>query len=152
MCPCALHCDHPLLLSGSHTEDTSLWGNKALFTFSNTQHLFTVFLTGCVCVQRGGSPRDQNLHGEPQRRTDPGDDQVQQVLVSLLFPSILGSPTLHSLDFPAILSFRYPHLCDLVQHFFPPLCGGSEAVECPDFSSATYWKEPLPPLDLDALL
>ncbi|XP_033822825.1 phosphatidate phosphatase LPIN3-like [Periophthalmus magnuspinnatus] len=46
----------------------------------------------------------------------------------------------------------YPHLCELVEHFFPPLCTGSEVLDCPDFSSATYWKEPLPPLDLDALL
>ncbi|XP_020786569.2 phosphatidate phosphatase LPIN2-like isoform X2 [Boleophthalmus pectinirostris] len=46
----------------------------------------------------------------------------------------------------------YPHLCELVEHFFPSLCTGAEVLDCPDFSSATYWKEPLPPLDLDALL
>ncbi|KAK7916120.1 hypothetical protein WMY93_011881 [Mugilogobius chulae] len=46
----------------------------------------------------------------------------------------------------------YTHLCELVEHFFPSLCIGSEVLDCPDFSSATYWKEPLPELDLDALL
>ncbi|XP_072315614.1 phosphatidate phosphatase LPIN3 [Eucyclogobius newberryi] len=46
----------------------------------------------------------------------------------------------------------YTHLCELVEYFFPSLFIGSEVLDCPDFSSATYWKEPLPPLDLDELL
>ncbi|XP_077458903.1 phosphatidate phosphatase LPIN2 isoform X2 [Stigmatopora argus] len=47
----------------------------------------------------------------------------------------------------------YSHLGGLVEHFFPALDGsGSIAFVCPEFSSVTYWKEPLPQLDLDTLL
>ncbi|XP_077583061.1 phosphatidate phosphatase LPIN2 isoform X2 [Stigmatopora nigra] len=47
----------------------------------------------------------------------------------------------------------YSHLGELVEHFFPALDGsGSIAFVCPEFSSVTYWKEPLPQLDLDTLL
>ncbi|XP_054472188.1 zgc:123305 isoform X2 [Anoplopoma fimbria] len=49
----------------------------------------------------------------------------------------------------------YSHLSELVEHFFPTLSVGgstSYALDCPDFSSFSYWKEPLPELDLDALL
>ncbi|XP_034725100.1 phosphatidate phosphatase LPIN2-like isoform X6 [Etheostoma cragini] len=49
----------------------------------------------------------------------------------------------------------YSHLSELVEHFFPMLSVGgstSSALDCPDYSSFSYWKEPLPELDLDALL
>uniref|UniRef100_A0A3B4XMZ5 phosphatidate phosphatase n=2 Tax=Seriola lalandi dorsalis TaxID=1841481 RepID=A0A3B4XMZ5_SERLL len=49
----------------------------------------------------------------------------------------------------------YNHLSELVEHFFPVLCAegnGSSAFDCPDYSSFSYWKEPLPELDLDSLL
>ncbi|XP_071350188.1 phosphatidate phosphatase LPIN2 isoform X3 [Trachinotus anak] len=49
----------------------------------------------------------------------------------------------------------YNHLSELVEHFFPVLCAegsASSAFDCPDYSSFSYWKEPLPELDLDALL
>ncbi|CAL9704199.1 unnamed protein product [Knipowitschia caucasica] len=46
----------------------------------------------------------------------------------------------------------YPRLCEQVEHFFPPICGGVDVLQCPDFSSATYWKQPLPAFDLDVLL
>ncbi|XP_057702325.1 phosphatidate phosphatase LPIN2-like isoform X1 [Corythoichthys intestinalis] len=47
----------------------------------------------------------------------------------------------------------YSHLGELVEHFFPALDGsGSFAFACPEFSSVTYWKEPLPELDLETLL
>ncbi|KAM9361200.1 phosphatidate phosphatase LPIN2 [Symphorus nematophorus] len=49
----------------------------------------------------------------------------------------------------------YSHLSELVEHFFPMLSvegSTSSAFDCPDYSSVSYWKEPLPELDLDALL
>ncbi|XP_041836441.1 zgc:123305 isoform X2 [Melanotaenia boesemani] len=49
----------------------------------------------------------------------------------------------------------YSHLSELVEHFFPMLSvegSTSSALDCPDYSSFSYWKEPLPELDLDALL
>nr|XP_046240281.1 phosphatidate phosphatase LPIN2-like isoform X2 [Scatophagus argus] len=49
----------------------------------------------------------------------------------------------------------YSHLSELVEHFFPMLSvEGStcSVLECPEYSSFSYWKEPVPELDLDALL
>ncbi|XP_056293366.1 phosphatidate phosphatase LPIN2-like isoform X2 [Pseudoliparis swirei] len=49
----------------------------------------------------------------------------------------------------------YSHLSELVEHFFPALSVGgstSTALDCPEYSSFSFWKEPLPELDLDALL
>ncbi|XP_072238656.1 phosphatidate phosphatase LPIN3 isoform X2 [Leuresthes tenuis] len=49
----------------------------------------------------------------------------------------------------------YSHLSELVEHFFPMRSaeGGTASVlDCPDYSSFSYWKEPLPKLDLDTLL
>nr|CBN80930.1 Lipin-3 [Dicentrarchus labrax] len=49
----------------------------------------------------------------------------------------------------------YSHLSGLVEHFFPVLSvegSTSSALDCPEYSSFSYWKEPLPELDLDALL
>ncbi|XP_035006034.1 phosphatidate phosphatase LPIN2 isoform X1 [Hippoglossus stenolepis] len=49
----------------------------------------------------------------------------------------------------------YCHLSELVEHFFPVLSAEgslSSAFEYPEYSSFSYWKEPLPELDLDALL
>ncbi|KAM4613399.1 phosphatidate phosphatase LPIN2 isoform 2-T2 [Polymixia lowei] len=46
----------------------------------------------------------------------------------------------------------YNHLSELVEHFFPVLSVGDSAFDCPDYSHFSYWREPLPPLDLDALL
>lgn len=50
---------------------------------------------------------------------------------------------------------RYCHLSELVEHFFPMLSiedSASSALACPEYSSFSYWKEPLPQLDLDTLL
>lgn len=50
---------------------------------------------------------------------------------------------------------RYCHLSELVEHFFPMLTiedSASSALTCPEYSSSSYWKEPLPELDLDMLL
>ncbi|XP_029357392.1 phosphatidate phosphatase LPIN2 [Echeneis naucrates] len=49
----------------------------------------------------------------------------------------------------------YSHLSELVEHFFPLLCAegnASSAFACPDYSSFSYWKQPLPELDLESLL
>lgn len=49
----------------------------------------------------------------------------------------------------------YSHLSELVEHFFPELAveGSSySTVDCPEYSSVSFWKEPLPALDLEALL
>uniref|UniRef100_A0A3Q0SDY7 phosphatidate phosphatase n=1 Tax=Amphilophus citrinellus TaxID=61819 RepID=A0A3Q0SDY7_AMPCI len=49
----------------------------------------------------------------------------------------------------------YSRLSEMVEHFFPLLTAEgstSSVLDCPDFSSFSYWKEPLPKLDLDALL
>ncbi|XP_021176159.2 zgc:123305 isoform X3 [Fundulus heteroclitus] len=49
----------------------------------------------------------------------------------------------------------YNHLSGLVEHLFPMLSADGSNVsvlDCPDYSSFSYWKEPLPKLDLDALL
>ncbi|XP_044036754.1 phosphatidate phosphatase LPIN2-like isoform X2 [Siniperca chuatsi] len=49
----------------------------------------------------------------------------------------------------------YSHLSELVEHFFPMLSvegSTSSTLDCPEYSSFSYWKEPLPELDLDALL
>ncbi|XP_070758044.1 phosphatidate phosphatase LPIN2 [Enoplosus armatus] len=49
----------------------------------------------------------------------------------------------------------YSHLSELVEHFFPMLSvegSTSSALDCPEYSSFSYWREPLPELDLDALL
>ena len=52
-------------------------------------------------------------------------------------------------------SCRYSHLSELVEHFFPMLSIGgstSSALDCPEYSSCSYWRDLLPELDLDALL
>ncbi|XP_034540441.1 phosphatidate phosphatase LPIN2-like isoform X2 [Notolabrus celidotus] len=49
----------------------------------------------------------------------------------------------------------YSHLSELVEHFFPmPSVEGSRssALDCPEYSSFSFWKEPLPDLDLNALM
>ncbi|XP_061583774.1 phosphatidate phosphatase LPIN2-like isoform X2 [Cololabis saira] len=49
----------------------------------------------------------------------------------------------------------YSHLSELVEHFFPMLSVESStscSVDCPDYSSVSYWKDPLPELDLDSLV
>ncbi|XP_034022928.1 phosphatidate phosphatase LPIN2-like isoform X2 [Thalassophryne amazonica] len=49
----------------------------------------------------------------------------------------------------------YSHLSEAVEHFFPFICvepSTSSALDCPDYSYFSYWKEPLPELDLDTLL
>ncbi|XP_074532930.1 phosphatidate phosphatase LPIN2 isoform X2 [Halichoeres trimaculatus] len=49
----------------------------------------------------------------------------------------------------------YCHLSELVEHFFPLLSAEgswSFALDCPEYSSFSYWKEPLPELDLNALM
>ncbi|XP_061731401.1 zgc:123305 isoform X1 [Nerophis ophidion] len=47
----------------------------------------------------------------------------------------------------------YCHLGELVEHFFPALDGsGPSAFLCPEFSSFSFWREPLTHLDLDTLL
>ncbi|XP_067359462.1 phosphatidate phosphatase LPIN2-like isoform X1 [Channa argus] len=47
----------------------------------------------------------------------------------------------------------YSHLSEMVEHFFPALHSStSSAFDCPEYSSFSYWKEPLPEVDLNALL
>lgn len=49
----------------------------------------------------------------------------------------------------------YNNLSEVVEHFFPELNvegSASCAFHCPEFSTFSFWKEPLPELDLDALL
>ncbi|KAM9859853.1 phosphatidate phosphatase LPIN2 [Aulostomus maculatus] len=49
----------------------------------------------------------------------------------------------------------YDHLSELVEHFFPTAAverNLSCAFHHPEFSTFSYWKEPLPELDLDSLL
>ncbi|CAJ1051577.1 phosphatidate phosphatase LPIN2-like isoform X1 [Xyrichtys novacula] len=49
----------------------------------------------------------------------------------------------------------YSHLSELVEHFFPMLSvEGSKSfiLDCPEYSSFSYWKEPLPEVDMNALL
>uniref|UniRef100_A0A8C7VL72 phosphatidate phosphatase n=1 Tax=Oncorhynchus mykiss TaxID=8022 RepID=A0A8C7VL72_ONCMY len=52
-----------------------------------------------------------------------------------------------------IFSSRYTHLSELVEHFFPMISedGRSSSFDCPEFSHFSYWREPLPPLDLSTL-
>uniref|UniRef100_A0A6Q2YS83 phosphatidate phosphatase n=1 Tax=Esox lucius TaxID=8010 RepID=A0A6Q2YS83_ESOLU len=47
----------------------------------------------------------------------------------------------------------YTHLGELVEHFFPMISqdGWSSSFDCPEYSHFSYWREPLPPLDLSAL-
>uniref|UniRef100_A0A3Q3KQA2 phosphatidate phosphatase n=1 Tax=Monopterus albus TaxID=43700 RepID=A0A3Q3KQA2_MONAL len=49
----------------------------------------------------------------------------------------------------------YSHLSEVVEHFFPVLSvkgSVSSSFHCPEYSSFSFWKVPLPELDLDALL
>lgn len=49
----------------------------------------------------------------------------------------------------------YCHLSEVVEHFFPMLAfegNMSCTLKCPEYSNSSYWREPLPELDLDALL
>ncbi|XP_037535151.1 phosphatidate phosphatase LPIN2 [Nematolebias whitei] len=49
----------------------------------------------------------------------------------------------------------YHHLSEMVEHFFPMLLidgSTSSVLDCPEYSSFSYWKEPLPDVDLDNLL
>uniref|UniRef100_A0A4W5R099 phosphatidate phosphatase n=1 Tax=Hucho hucho TaxID=62062 RepID=A0A4W5R099_9TELE len=47
----------------------------------------------------------------------------------------------------------YTHLSELVEHFFPMISedGRLSSFDCPEFSHFSYWREPLPPLDLSTL-
>ncbi|KAG7494212.1 hypothetical protein JOB18_026126 [Solea senegalensis] len=54
-----------------------------------------------------------------------------------------------------VIKSSYSHLTELVEHFFPMFsakASTSFAFEFPEYSSFSYWKQPLPDLDLDALL
>ncbi|CAG12378.1 unnamed protein product, partial [Tetraodon nigroviridis] len=44
----------------------------------------------------------------------------------------------------------YSHLSELVEHFFPLVYtkGSSCALQCPEYSTVTFWRDPLPELDL----
>uniref|UniRef100_A0A7N6APG7 phosphatidate phosphatase n=1 Tax=Anabas testudineus TaxID=64144 RepID=A0A7N6APG7_ANATE len=48
----------------------------------------------------------------------------------------------------------YSHLSEMVEHFFPVLSAGgnTSSFDCPEYSSFSYWKEPLPEVDLNTLL
>ncbi|KAF4111808.1 hypothetical protein G5714_006603 [Onychostoma macrolepis] len=47
----------------------------------------------------------------------------------------------------------YSHLSELVDHFFPFICKDpATSFDCPEFSHFSYWREPLPPLDLADLI
>ncbi|XP_028667931.1 phosphatidate phosphatase LPIN3-like [Erpetoichthys calabaricus] len=45
----------------------------------------------------------------------------------------------------------YSHLSELVEHIFPHHKPGQCLFECPEFSHFSYWREPVPPLNLDEL-
>ncbi|XP_042561389.1 zgc:123305 isoform X2 [Clupea harengus] len=47
----------------------------------------------------------------------------------------------------------YAHLSELVEHVFPVICNGQTSISfhCPEYSHFTYWREPLPPVDLDSI-
>ncbi|KAJ7999646.1 hypothetical protein DPEC_G00196570 [Dallia pectoralis] len=46
----------------------------------------------------------------------------------------------------------YTHLSELVEHFFPVISqDGSYSFDCPEYSQFSYWREPLPALDLSDL-
>uniref|UniRef100_A0A8C8CJ15 phosphatidate phosphatase n=1 Tax=Oncorhynchus tshawytscha TaxID=74940 RepID=A0A8C8CJ15_ONCTS len=47
----------------------------------------------------------------------------------------------------------YTHLGELVEHFFPEISkdGTSSSFHCPEYSHFSYWREPLPPLDMSSL-
>lgn len=49
---------------------------------------------------------------------------------------------------------RYSHLSEMVEHFFPVFsaAGHTSSFDCPEYSSVSYWKEPLPDVDLNTLL
>lgn len=48
----------------------------------------------------------------------------------------------------------YAQLGTLVEHFFPMIHkeGSLSSFDCPEFSHFSYWRDPLPPLDLSSLL
>ncbi|XP_029005611.2 zgc:123305 [Betta splendens] len=49
----------------------------------------------------------------------------------------------------------YSHLSELVEHFFPVLSADGNrffSFDCPEYSSFSYWKEPLPEVDINTLL
>ncbi|KAM6980672.1 phosphatidate phosphatase LPIN2 [Aplochiton taeniatus] len=49
----------------------------------------------------------------------------------------------------------YTHLSELVEHFFPVICGkssSSASFDCPEYSHFVYWRDPLPQLELDSLI
>ncbi|KAL1273397.1 hypothetical protein QQF64_029259 [Cirrhinus molitorella] len=47
----------------------------------------------------------------------------------------------------------YSHLSELVDHVFPFICKDpATSFDCPEFSHFSYWREPLPPLDLADLI
>lgn len=47
----------------------------------------------------------------------------------------------------------YSHLSELVDHFFPLICKHpTTSFDCPEFSHFTFWRAPLPPLDLQELI
>uniref|UniRef100_A0A9J7ZWU9 phosphatidate phosphatase n=1 Tax=Cyprinus carpio carpio TaxID=630221 RepID=A0A9J7ZWU9_CYPCA len=47
----------------------------------------------------------------------------------------------------------YSHLSELVDHVFPFLCKDPvSSFDCPEFSHFSFWREPLPPLDLADLI
>ncbi|XP_016424420.1 phosphatidate phosphatase LPIN2-like [Sinocyclocheilus rhinocerous] len=47
----------------------------------------------------------------------------------------------------------YSHLSELVDHIFPFICKDpASSFDCPEFSHFSFWREPLPPLDLADLI
>ncbi|KAL2090591.1 hypothetical protein ACEWY4_012854 [Coilia grayii] len=47
----------------------------------------------------------------------------------------------------------YAHLSELVEHVFPIICQDQtcSTFHCPEYSQFAYWREPLPPVDLESI-
>uniref|UniRef100_A0A672N3T4 phosphatidate phosphatase n=1 Tax=Sinocyclocheilus grahami TaxID=75366 RepID=A0A672N3T4_SINGR len=90
------------------------------------------------------------IHHSSKNFFAPSDSRFSNSCISAKYCPIL---TNHTAMESLCVCFSYSHLSELVDHIFPFICKDhASSFDCPEFSHFSFWREPLPPLDLADLI